>query len=142
MIAKSTQIPPGFSPIEHSAPFGRHTGPFFDKDEEGGFVRAFRVDERHVNSLGVAHGGMLATFADVVLAKAAILAASGPTVTVRMVTDFLGPARLGDWVEGRARVVRTTRSLVFVRAELTVGRHPILTADGVYRILDRRRPGT
>jgi uncharacterized protein (TIGR00369 family) len=137
----STPVPEGFSPIAHSAAFGRLVGPFYDRAEGEGFVRAFRVDERHVNSLGIAHGGMLATFADVLLGTAAFRALGRPTVTVRMVCDFLGPARRGDWVEGRAQVVRATRSLVFLRGDLTVGRHAVLAADGVFRILPRPRAG-
>ena len=35
------------------------------------------------------------------------------TVTVRMLTDFLAPARPGDWVEGRASLTRETKSFYF-----------------------------
>ncbi len=138
-------IPDGFTPIEHSASFGRYTGPFYDGQDEAGFVRAFRPDERHGNSLGMVHGGMLMTFADIVLARAVREVATGrPFVTLRMTTDFVTPARTGDWVEGRARVTRQARGVVFVRGRLTVGNRLVLKADGLFRVLtprDRRAGG-
>lgn len=132
-------IPDGFTAIEHSASFGRLTGPFYDGHDETGFVRAFRPDERHGNSLGIVHGGMLMTFADIVLARAVRAVASGrPFVTLRMTTDFVTPARLGDWVEGRAKVTRHARGVVFVRGRLSVGARLVLKADGLFRILTPR----
>jgi uncharacterized protein (TIGR00369 family) len=138
-------IPDGFTAIEHSANFGRHTGPFYDGQDEAGFVRAFRPDERHGNSLGIVHGGMLMTFADIVLARAVRAVATGrPFVTLRMTTDFVTPARQGDWIEGRAKVTRQARGVVFVRGRLTVGTRLVLKADGLFRVLtprDRRASG-
>lgn len=132
-------IPDGFIAIEHSASFGRLTGPFYDGQDEAGFVRAFRPDERHGNSLGMIHGGMLMTFADIVLARAVREVATGrPFVTVRMTSDFVTPARIGDWVEGRAKVTRQARGVVFVRGRLTVGNRLVLKADGLFRVLTPR----
>ncbi|MBN9527901.1 MAG: PaaI family thioesterase [Alphaproteobacteria bacterium] len=132
-------IPDGFIPIEHSASFGRHTGPFYDGQDEAGFVRAFRPDARHGNSLGMVHGGMLMTFADIVLARAVREVAAGrPFVTLRMTSDFVTPARTGDWVEGRAKVTRQARGVVFVRGRLTVGNRLVLKADGLFRVLTPR----
>ena len=50
-------------------------------------------------------------------------------VTVNMTFDFVAPARVGDWVEGRAEVVRQTRSLLFSNIYLTVGEAKILRAS-------------
>jgi uncharacterized protein (TIGR00369 family) len=133
-------VPEGFTPIVHHANFGALTGPFYDKESADGFVRAFRVQEKHINPGGIAHGGMLATFADIVLARAILREQMRPMVTIRLLTDFTGPARLGDWVEGRAEVVRSTRSLVFARGELMVGHHRVLIASGVFRVLPRPQP--
>lgn len=133
------EVPEGFAPIEHSAEFGRLTGPFYEKLEGDSFVRAFHVAEKLTNSFGFTHGGMMMTFADIVLARASREAAKLPVVTLRMVTNFVGPARQGDWVEGRGQVTRATRSLVYVTGRLSVGRKTVLTADGVFRIVRRDR---
>ena len=104
-------------------------------------VRAFRVVEHHTNAAGIVHGGMLTTFADIVLAQAGLREVGGLIVTVRMVADFVAAGRLGAWVEGTARVRRRTRTLVFVDGELAASGRVLLTASGVFKILEPRTDG-
>lgn len=127
------EVPSGYRQVPSSAPFGARNGPFFEKRDGERLWRGFRVLERHCNQGDIVHGGMLTTFADVVMGTAAWAGTGGPSVTVRMVVDFLAPARLGDWVEGSAELTRATKSLVFVDATLKVGRRTVLTASGVYK---------
>jgi hypothetical protein len=47
--------------------------------------------------------------------------------------DFLGRAKLGDWVEGRFEFGESGRSLSFVNCYLSVGGEPILPARGVFK---------
>ena len=54
--------------------------------------------------------------------------------TVNMTFDFVAPARAGDWVEGRAELVRMTRSLLFSHIYLTVGEEKILRASSICKI--------
>jgi acyl-coenzyme A thioesterase PaaI-like protein len=54
--------------------------------------------------------------------------------TVSMTFDFVAPARVGDWVEGRAEVVRQTRSLLFTNIYLTVGEEKFLRASQIAKI--------
>ena len=129
-------VPEGFRAIEHGAPFGAHTGPFYEREADGEWVRAFRVEERHTNAAGIVHGGMLTTFADVVLAQAGFREVGGPIVTVRIVCDFVAMGKLGAWVEGTARVRRRTRTLVFVEGELKASGRLLMAASGVFKILD------
>ncbi|MBX6747993.1 MAG: PaaI family thioesterase, partial [Acetobacteraceae bacterium] len=58
-----------------------------------------------------------------------------PCTTVQLNTQFIAPVRVGDFVEGRAEVLRTTRSVLFVRGMLTVGDRTVAHADGVWKIL-------
>ena len=131
-------VPEGFRAIEHSAPFGAHVGPFYEREVEGAVVRGFRIAERHTNPAGVAHGGMLATFADIVLAQAGLREVGGPIVTVRMVSDFVSAGKLGAWVEGSARVRRRTRTLVFVDGELVASGRVLMTASAIFKIIEPR----
>ena len=59
-------------------------------------------------------------------------------VTVSLNSDFLGAGRVGDWIEGSATITRTTRELIFARAELGSARHPILSVSGVWKIVAKR----
>lgn len=134
-------IPAGFTLVTHHAEYGRHNGPFWQKDEpDGSFVRAFRVLDRHLNRAKIVHGGMLATFVDMVLAQAVLKACRQPGFTVRLVTDYIGPAKQGDWLEGRARLLRRTQTLAFADAVLSVGGRRVVKASGVFRINTRVAP--
>ena len=133
------RVPDGFVPIVHSAPFGELIGPIYERAHDGGFVRAIRVVEKHTGASGRAHGGVLMTFADIVLARAALGATGKPLVTVRLVTEFIAPVSLGAWLEGTSWVTRQGRSLVFVAGEFTVGRRTVATASATFNVR-RARP--
>jgi uncharacterized protein (TIGR00369 family) len=86
--------------------------------------------------VGICHGGMLATFADMTLAiganHAASLARFLPTIS--LACDFLAPARLGSWVEGRAQVLRVTRTLVFAQCLISADGSPAVRSSGVLKL--------
>jgi acyl-coenzyme A thioesterase PaaI-like protein len=59
-----------------------------------------------------------------------------PTLaTVQLDTHFVDSAKIGEILVCRPRVVRATRSLIFVTAEVTVDRRCIAMANGVFKIL-------
>jgi uncharacterized protein (TIGR00369 family) len=133
--------PPGYQENESRGAFSRHNGPYFFKRVGDDLRLGFRVLPRHCNSYGVVHGGMVMTFADRLLATAVAMKAPHRMLTVRMTTDFIGMARSGDWLEGSGRVTRAGRSLVFVEGSAAVlGGRPVLTASGVFKVFERRRP--
>ncbi len=103
-MSERAEIPQGFKALERgSSPFLSSLGPLYAKGEGGGAVIAMRIERRHLNTRGVAHGGMLVTLADSALGI--VLAMSQPEpmpmVTVNLTADFADAARAGDWVEVR-----------------------------------------
>lgn len=134
--------PDGFRPTELWDPFEAWLGPFFERDlptaehMAGRRVMAFYVDDRHVNGNGMAHGGMLMTFADAVLGGCAWDANSRrPCVTLSMQSNFLKPARTGDLIVCRAAVVRRTRSITFVHGAFDVTGEMIFSASSVWKVI-------
>ena len=129
------QIPKGFQAIQSSNPFGGMVGPIYEKMDAEGWIRAFRARSDLCNSAGFVHGGMLMTFADIVLARAVMEVAGPPFATVRLVTDFLAPAKQGSWVEGHAIVNKRTRSLAFVEGRIAAGDEKVALISATFRIL-------
>lgn len=129
-------VPDGFEPPERASAFGDLIGPIFEGADDGS--RGFRVEAKHANNAGIAHGGMLMSLADMTLGRTVRDATGGPGVTVRMVSDFHAPARLGDWVEGHGRATRVTRTMVFAEAEVRANGRLILSASGIFRRLRQR----
>jgi len=133
--------PEGYVPIQSNSAFGWENGPIFHKSDPDRYLRGFRVAERHINAGGVCHGGMVMTFADVLLASAALKLVDPPMVTVRMTTDFIGPAYLGDWVEGEASAELMDDNLIAVRGDIRVGDRAVAAISGLFKKLNRRPDG-
>jgi uncharacterized protein (TIGR00369 family) len=95
----------------------------------------FRVGAQHCNLHGVCHGGMLATVADQAMGLGAGSRSEGPlaTATISLSIDFLRPAKLGDWVESRTKVVRETRNLLFSEGALLVGEQSVVRMNAIFR---------
>ncbi|MEJ1969270.1 MAG: PaaI family thioesterase [Rhizomicrobium sp.] len=116
--------------------------PSGSRGEKGARRFGLRVDKRHVNMRGVIHGGMLMTFADAAFGQAAWDACDhAPVVTLNMQSQFLAPAREGDWIEFAPVLTRRTRSLLFLRGDFTVDGQPIYSVSSVWKILARIRTG-
>jgi acyl-coenzyme A thioesterase PaaI-like protein len=129
-------IPEGFEPRHAGGPFLEPVGPIWLRRQEGGATFGIRIERRHCNNQAVAHGGMLATFADLVLGIGGAQQAGTPGhfVTVSLVTDYLAPAPLGAWLECRPALLRRTSRLMFVEGRFEADGTPVLRASGVFSL--------
>ncbi|MBW6399937.1 PaaI family thioesterase [Roseomonas sp. HJA6] len=127
-------IPEGFAPRRAGGPFLEPIGPIWLRPGEGGSTFGIRLERRHCNSHSVAHGGMLATFADLVLGIGGLEQAGTPGnfITVSLVSDYLAPAPLGAWLECRPALLRRTSRLMFVEGRFEADGMPVLRASGVF----------
>ncbi len=135
----STVNPPkGFEPIVSNSNFGWENGPLFEKITPIGWSRGFRVAERHINAGGMCHGGMIMTFADILLAAAVMQLTNPPFVTVRLTTDFLGPSLLGDWIEGTGAAYDAGDGLFSVSGVIKANGKLVANASGLFKALGRK----
>ena len=132
-------IPPGFREIE-VAGFAEANGPWFEKVEGGRLIRGFMPEKRHANSLGIVHGGMLAAFLDSAMGTAVFHAIDRRAVTLRLTLDYLGPGRIGDWLQAEGEVVSHDEHVAQVRGRLYGPRHEVLAGLGSFALLSRARP--
>jgi len=120
----------------HEDGFPTLVGPFWAKREGQGWAYGFLAEPRHGNAHGMIHGGMLVTFLDQILGMTSWEAAGrAPVVTIQLNTHFVAAARAGEFLEARGEAVRATKSVVFVRGEITTGGRVVATADGVWKRL-------
>jgi uncharacterized protein (TIGR00369 family) len=128
-------IPEGFKALRRgSSPFLSSLGPLYAKSEGNGVVIGLRIEQKHLNTRGVAHGGMLVTLADSALGIAIAMSRTPPVpmVTVNLSTDFADVAREGDWVEARVDIQKLGKRLAFANCHLWVGERRILRASGIF----------
>lgn len=133
----SANIPDGFKPLRFSTGFIEVVGPLYGKWDGHKLLMGFRCEMRHCNPGQVAHGGMLATFADMFIPIAARLQAKadvGFAPTVNLNLDYIAPARIGTWVEGTAEFLRAGKSLFFAQGMATADGVLCLRASGIFKV--------
>jgi uncharacterized protein (TIGR00369 family) len=133
-------VPVGYKPLQRGGPYFLSLGPLYTRrDEHNRLVIALRVADKHTNMLGISHGGMLVTFADGAMGINLSLLRE-PTeamVSVHLSSDFLGSARIGDWLEAHVKVNKQGRRLSFAECELRVGEQVLHRCTGVFALVDR-----
>jgi len=132
-------VPDGYEQMNWSRGFGRQIGPLYERRGEGkAYTRAFRVEEHHTNGMGNCHGGMLMAFADTAFGHAVTVAHHRYWVTVRLLTDFVSAAHLGDWVEGSAEIAGEEDGFITVSGKIWVGERTVMTGSGIFKALGER----
>lgn len=130
-------VPAGFEPVRPGGEFISVNGPLYRRLHDGCLQLGFRVESRHSNPVGICHGGMMASFCDMLLPLAAHLHPEvGPRFlpTISLQIDYLAPAPLGAWVQGEAQVLRCTRAIVFVQGLVHADGQPAARASGIFKL--------
>ena len=131
-------IPPGFKPRKMGDGFIEVNGPLYTRMHEGKLQVGFLVEPRHCNPMGICHGGMLATLADMVCPITAHVTCEAaknrflPTISLQI--DYMASAPLGAWVQGEAEVLRATRTMVFMHGLIRVDETVIARVSGIFKI--------
>lgn len=113
-------------------------GPFWMRMEGDAPRFGFVMEQKHHNRRGVLQGGMLMTFADRSMGMTCWYAnGKQPQATVHLDVHFVDAVHVGEFVEAKCKVVRRTRSLIFMSAELVVGERVAGTANGVWKTLGK-----
>ena len=135
------EIPEGYERMNWFQGFGRQIGPLYERiNDDKTYTRAFLVSEAHTNGMKNCHGGMLMAFADMALGHAITLDANRYWVTVRMVTDFIDAAEIGDWIEGTGVIAGRDHDVYSVTGRIWCGERTIMTATGIFKALGVRPP--
>lgn len=111
-------------------------GPLWHRLVDGEHEYALATEDKHHNRRGLVQGGVLMTFADRTCGMTARYVSGKPTLaTVQLDTHFVEAGKIGEVLISRPRVVRSTRSLIFIATEVTVDKRVIAMANGVFKIL-------
>jgi acyl-coenzyme A thioesterase PaaI-like protein len=111
-------------------------GPLWQRVIDGEAEYALVTEDKHHNRRGLVQGGVLMTFADRTCGMTARFVSGRPKLaTVQLDTHFVEAGKIGEILLSKPRVVRSTRSLIFVSTEVTVEKRCIAMANGVFKIL-------
>ena len=139
MSNSPARVPDGFRRLTEASGFAAANGPWFEKIEGDRVIRGFLPGPQHANALGIVHGGMLAAFLDSALGTTVWHTLKRRAVTLRLSIDYLGPGRIGDWLQAEGEVISHDEHLVQVRGRLYGRRHDVLAGLGAFSLLSRHR---
>ena len=131
-------VPPGYTAVDAGGGFIAANGPLYVFHEDAVVKIGFRVEPRHCNPMGVCHGGMLASFCDMLLPLSVHRKSQAvgrrflPTVSLQL--DYMAPVPLGAWVEGECDVLKVTRAMVFARGLVRADGVEAVRCSGVFKI--------
>jgi acyl-coenzyme A thioesterase PaaI-like protein len=96
------------------------------------------IKENHLNAARITHGGYLAALIDAGAGTAAHRSSeNAPCVTISLDLKFIGASKVEDEVIGRVKILKKTKTLVFLFCELLCNEKIITSASGVWKILKK-----
>ena len=108
----------------------------FKKTDDSDFEFSIKVLESFLNTGGIAHGGFIATIADTGMGNAAHIAAGNKRcVTINLDIKFISAGKLNEKLVGKVKILKRTKTLVFINSEIFGTEKIVATASGTWKIL-------
>ena len=129
-----------FEQISVRPGFMKHNGGVLFRDiSETEYEFKSTVTENHLNAANITHGGYLSALVDAGAGTAAHRCAENqPCVTISLDLKFIGASKVGDEIIGKVKILKKTKTLVFLFCELKCNNKIITSASGVWKILVKR----
>jgi len=126
-----------FEQISLKPGFMKHNGGVMFRnisDTEYEFKSTININ--HLNSAGITHGGYLSALVDAGAGTAAHRSAGdAPCVTISLDLKFIGSSKEGDEIIGSVKILKKTKTLIFLFCELKSKDRIITSASGIWKIL-------
>ena len=128
-----------FQQISLHPGFMKHNGGlFFRKISKTKYEFKTKIEKKHLNKAGITHGGYICSIIDAGVGTAAYSFTNGkPCVTISLDLKFIGPSKTGDEIIGNVKILKKTKTLVFLFCELKCNDKIITSATGVWKILKK-----
>ena len=108
----------------------------FKKINDSDFEFSIKVIESFLNTGGIAHGGFIATIADTGMGNAAHIAAGNKRcVTINLDIKFISAGKLNETLVGKVKILKITKTLVFISCEISNSSDIVASASGTWKIL-------
>ena len=95
-----------------------------------------KINKDHLNAAGITHGGYIAALIDAGAGTSAHRASNdAPCVTISLDLKFIAASKEGDEIIGKTRILKRTKTLIFLFCELTCDGKILASASGIWKIL-------
>ena len=126
-----------FEQISLKPGFMKHNGGLlFRNISENEYEFKSTINNNHLNAAGITHGGYLSALIDAGAGTAAHRSAdNAPCVTISLDIKFIGSSKFNDEIYGKVKILKKTKTLVFLFCELNCNGKIITSASGIWKIL-------
>ena len=128
-----------FEQISIKPGFMKHNGGLlFREISENEFEFKTIIKENHLNAIGITHGGYISSIIDSGAGTSAYRAANNfPCVTISLDIKFIGATKLNDKIIGFVKILKRTKSMIFLICHLKSNEKTIASASGIWKIINK-----
>ena len=128
-----------FEQISIKPGFMKHNGGLlFRKIAENEYEFKTTIEENNLNTAGITHGGYIASIIDSGAGTGAYRAANNSMcVTISLDIKFIGATKLGDEITGFVKILKRTKSMIFLICHLKSNEKIIASASGIWKIISK-----
>ena len=126
-----------FEQISKVSGFMNHNGGImFRNISEAEFEFKSTIQKIHLNRREITHGGFICSLIDAGAGTAVYRASNNQScVTISLDVKFIAPSRLGDQIIGKVKILKKTKSLVFISCDISNSSDIVASASGTWKIL-------
>ena len=123
--------------------FMKHNGGIMFKNiSEMEYEFKTTINENHLNTAGITHGGFICSLIDAGAGTAAHrCVGNAPCVTISLDVKFISTTKKDDEIIGFAKILKKTKSMVFLICHLKSKDKMVASASGVWKILNIKPSG-
>ena len=132
-------MPKDFIQLSAKPGYMKHNGGlFFREISKNEYEFKTKIEKNHLNMAGITHGGYIASIIDSGAGTGAHRAAkSSMCVTISLDIKFIGATKLGDEITGFVKILKRTKSMIFLICHLKNNEKIIASASGIWKILSK-----
>jgi uncharacterized protein (TIGR00369 family) len=133
-------VPQGFERHFRQSPLTDPWEPLYSKRTDGAVIIGLRLAKPHTNARGLIHGGLLAILADNAMDHSCAHRMDGAPslVTIGLAVDFVGSARVGQWLQVESEVLKTGSTICFAQSLIKADDIVIARANATFRVVTKK----
>ena len=139
-----TDIPEGFERHTRRSPLTDPWEPLYSKRTDKAVIIGLRLAKPHTNGRGLIHGGLIAALSDNAMGYSCAQATGWTTsfVTISLAVDFIGTAKIGQWLAIESDVIKTGNTICFAQCMIKADDVTIARANGTFRVVPKPASAT